>query len=206
MDAALCTALQIHEEAEDGDILIFLPGQEEIEDLAALLRKHLEEADRALGKQITGSRDVVQSVRGIGTDLFGGRGSSCIVNTVMVCVMYAALPPEAQMLAFQPNPDGCTRKIILATNIAETSVTLDGIRYVVDCGKHKIRDFSGTTGMESLTLQDISKAQVSESGIVGRRHWSAGQRLITRILLLLGGTKSWSSRPYQCWDLLSTVY
>lgn len=161
MDAALCTALQIHEEAEDGDVLIFLPGQEEIEDLAALLRKHLEDTDQALGRSITESRDIVQSFRGVGTDLFGGRGSSCIVNTVMVCVMYAALPPEAQMMAFQPKPEGCTRKIILATNIAETSVTLDGIRYVVDCGKHKIRDFSGATGMESLTVQDISKAQVN---------------------------------------------
>lgn len=41
-----------------------------------------------------------------------------IVNGVLICVLYAALPPEAQMLAFRPKPDGCSRKIILATNIA----------------------------------------------------------------------------------------
>lgn len=40
------------------------------------------------------------------------------------------------------------------------TVTLEGVRYVVDCGKHKTRDFNGTTGMESLTVKDISKAQV----------------------------------------------
>jgi HrpA-like RNA helicase len=40
------------------------------------------------------------------------------------------------------------------------TVTLEGVRYVVDCGKHKTRDFNGTTGMESLTVKDVSKAQV----------------------------------------------
>jgi ATP-dependent RNA helicase DHX33 len=43
----------------------------------------------------------------------------------------------------------------------ETSVTLDGIKYVVDCGKHKSREYSSSTGMESLKLSNISKAQVS---------------------------------------------
>jgi hypothetical protein len=45
----------------------------------------------------------------------------------------------------------------------ETSVTLDGIKYVVDCGKHKTREYSSSTGMESLKLSNISKAQVSRS-------------------------------------------
>jgi hypothetical protein len=147
--------LQIHEESDDGDILVFLPGQEEIEDLASLLKKHLE-ADKELARSLTG--DIVQNLHGIGTDLSGK--TATIVNGVMICVLYAALPPEAQMMAFAPKPEGCTRKIILATNIAETSVTLSGIRYVVDCGKHKTRDYNGTTGMESLTVNDISKAQV----------------------------------------------
>eukprot|EP00536_Pseudo-nitzschia_multiseries_P003696 jgi/Psemu1/186439/e_gw1.58.12.1 len=145
IDSALATALQIHYETDDkddgGDILVFLPGQEEIESLNQLLKRHLEE----------------------------DRDAANIVNGVMICVLYAALPPEVQMLAFAPKPKGCSRKIILATNIAETSVTLDGIGYVVDCGKHKTRDFSDTTGMESLTVQDISKAQAAQrTGRAGR--------------------------------------
>jgi HrpA-like RNA helicase len=73
------------------------------------------------------------------------------------------------MLAFQPKPKGCHRKIILATNIAETSITLDGIRYVIDTGKHKTRFYSTTTGMESLTVQDISQAQAAQrAGRAGR--------------------------------------
>jgi HrpA-like RNA helicase len=73
------------------------------------------------------------------------------------------------MLAFRPKPEGCSRKVILATNIAETSVTLDGIRYVVDCGKHKSREYKSSTGMESLMVSDISKAQAKQRmGRAGR--------------------------------------
>jgi HrpA-like RNA helicase len=167
IDSALSACLQIHSEAHDeGDILVFLPGQEEIEDLASLLRKHIkddEENERAMT-----AGDIVQSIKGIGTNIHTGTSSS-IVNGVLICVLYAALPSEAQLLAFKPKPEGCTRKIILATNIAETSVTLDGIRFVVDCGKHKTRDFSNTTGMESLVVSDISKAQAAQrAGRAGR--------------------------------------
>ena len=187
IDAALSAALQIHRDGEEGDILIFLPGQEEIEDLAALLRKHLdEEANLARtltsGENGTGDDDdddsngggsqkpavdIVQSLKGMGTNL--NSGQHVIVNGVLVCVLYAALPPEAQMFAFKPRPDGCTRKIILSTNIAETSVTVQGIRYVIDTGKQKVREFSGSTGMESLTVANVSKAQASQrSGRAGR--------------------------------------
>lgn len=164
MDSALLTALQIHNETEDGDILIFLPGQEEIEDLATLLRQHIQKGDASMESN---GKDLVQAIQGIGTNLQSN--SSSMVRDVLVCVLYAALPPAAQMLAFQPKPQGCRRKIILSTNIAETSVTLNGIRYVVDCGKHKTREFSSATGMESLTVNNISKAQAAQrSGRAGR--------------------------------------
>jgi len=164
--------LQIHYETDDkddgGDILVFLPGQEEIESLSQLLKRHLEE-DRDGGKVQKHLSDIVQDVSGIGTTISSQKGAANIINGVMICVLYAALPPEVQMLAFAPKPKGCSRKIILSTNIAETSVTLDGIRYVVDCGKYKTRDFSDTTGMESLTVQDISRAQAAQrSGRAGR--------------------------------------
>ncbi len=169
IDSALATSLQIHYGTEDdGDILVFLPGQEEIESLNQLLKRHLEE-DRDGGKVQKHLSDIVQNVSGIGTTISSQKGAANIINGVMICVLYAALPPEVQMLAFAPKPKGCSRKIILATNIAETSVTLDGIRYVVDCGKHKTRDFSDTTGMESLTVQDISRAQAAQrTGRAGR--------------------------------------
>ncbi|KAL3904987.1 MAG: hypothetical protein SGILL_009858, partial [Bacillariaceae sp.] len=167
IDAALGTALQIHYEMEeDGDILIFLPGQEEIEDLSQLLKRHLQDDQNGQPQHLS---DIVQNVKGIGTTLSTQKGAASIVNGVMICVLYAALPPEAQMLAFAPKPKGCKRKIIIATNIAETSVTLDGIKYVVDTGKHKSRHFSSATGMESLTVQDVSQAQASQrTGRAGR--------------------------------------
>ena len=117
--------LQIVEGADDdnGDVLVFLPGQEEIEDLATLLTKELQEDKDILArtlKQVEGRGDIVQNIDGMGTDLSSGKVAS-IVNGIMVCVLYAALPPEAQMLAFAPKPQGCSRKVILATNIAETS-------------------------------------------------------------------------------------
>ena len=128
IDSALATALQIHQEgADEGDVLIFLPGQEEIEDLATLLKRHLKEEEETSIRESYTS-DVVQPLHGIGTDLDdanddGKASPATIVNGVMVCVLYAALPPEVQMKAFAPKPKGCHRKIILATNIAETSGT-----------------------------------------------------------------------------------
>lgn len=140
-----------------------MPGQEEIEDLASLLRIHLLEEDGVNSvpshfKEENAKSDIVQSLRGMGTNLHSG--SNSLVSGVLVCALYAALPPEMQMLAFRPNPQGCTRKIVLATNIAETSVTLQGIKFVVDTGKHKMRQFSGVTGMEFLRIADVSMAQV----------------------------------------------
>jgi len=181
IDAALAAALQIHwYEEGDGDILIFLPGQEEIEDLHALLKKNLEEdvQRRRLVEQVssstntnTNTNDLVQSIKGIGKDLSSNNPYHTLTSSnVLICTLYASLPPQAQIFAFQPKPAGCTRKIILATNIAETSVTLHGIRYIVDPGKYKRRDFAGsTTGMESLTVSNVSKAQAAQrAGRAGR--------------------------------------
>jgi len=125
IDSALATALQIHQNADEGDVLIFLPGQEEITDLAALIKRHLEQ-DKTLTEMLLstdnsarGGTDIVQSLKGMGTNISAQAGT--IVNGVLICVLYAALPPEAQMMAFAPKPPGCLRKIILSTNIAETS-------------------------------------------------------------------------------------
>jgi len=168
--SALQTALQIHKYEDDGDILIFLPGQEEIEALSTLLKKYLNEDANEKSKFISPqhkNEDIVQSIEGMGKDL--NSSHNAIINGVLVCVLYAALPPQAQMFAFRPKPKGCTRKIICSTNISETSVTLDGIRFIIDSGKCKTRDFSGATGMEKLSVSNISKAQAAQrSGRAGR--------------------------------------
>lgn len=172
IEAALATILQIHNHEPSGDILVFLPGQEEIEDVASLLTQQLREQDATewIGDTVVPMNDYDKSSK---------HGSSRLVNTVMICLLYAALPPEAQLTAFEDKPEGCKRKIILATNIAETSVTLPSIRYVVDSGKHKIRQVM-PTGMESLTVEDISQAQAAQrAGRAGRVEHGLCFRLYT---------------------------
>lgn len=173
IEAALSAAIQIHHLEEDGDILIFLPGQDEIEALSMLLKTNLDEESQ-LSKHLSqngtdASSDIVQSIKGIGKDLDSIKSYGSLINGVLVCVLYAALPPERQIFAFRPKPAGCKRKIIIATNIAETSVTLDGIKFVIDAGKCKTKTYSNTTGMESLIVDDVSKAQAAQrAGRAGR--------------------------------------
>lgn len=83
--------------------------------------------------------------------------------------LYGQLSMEAQHAAFQPIKEPFTRKIILATNIAETSVTVPGIRYVVDNGKAKIKEFRPLLGLETLLPKPISQSSaVQRSGRAGR--------------------------------------
>ncbi|KAK6931345.1 Helicase, C-terminal [Dillenia turbinata] len=82
--------------------------------------------------------------------------------------IFSSLPSEQQMKVFTPAPSGF-RKVILATNIAETSVTIPGIKYVVDPGLVKARSFNPVTGIESLVIVPTSKAQaLQRSGRAGR--------------------------------------
>lgn len=76
-----------------------------------------------------------------------------------VCPLFAALPSSLQHRVFQPGPQG-SRKVILSTNIAETSITIPGVRYVVDTGVVKARGYNPHVGLDLLTVQPISKAQV----------------------------------------------
>jgi ATP-dependent RNA helicase DHR2 len=92
---------------------------------------------------------------------------------ILVLPLFAALPQVAQQRVFQPAPPR-TRKIILATNIAETSVTVSGVRYVVDCGKAKVKQFRTRLGLDSLLVKPISKsAAIQRKGRAGRE--AAGQ-------------------------------
>ena len=124
VDAALNTVMQIYKNTPDGDgcdVLVFLTGQDEIEDLASLLKRYLEDLepdnhDDDNNTKTKTNGDVVQNIKGIGTSI--NSGNTLIVNGVLICVLYASLPPEQQMIAFRPKPEGCSRKVILATNIA----------------------------------------------------------------------------------------
>lgn len=89
-------------------------------------------------------------------------------QTMMALPLYAGLSTEQQMYVFEPAPEN-TRKVIFSTNIAEASVTIDGIVYVVDCGFVKLRAFNPKTGIETLTATGISKASATQrAGRAGR--------------------------------------
>lgn len=102
LDAALITVQHIHLTEPEGDILLFLTGQEEIDDACESLYKMM----KGLGKSIP---------------------------ELIILPVYNALPSEIQSRIFEPAPPG-KRKVVVATNIAEASLTIDGIYYVIDPG------------------------------------------------------------------------
>ncbi|KAM4544930.1 ATP-dependent RNA helicase DHX33 [Odontesthes bonariensis] len=98
---------------------------------------------------------------------------------MVVIPLYASLPPAQQLRVFQPAPKGC-RKVILSTNIAETSVTISGIKYVIDTGMVKAKRFSPDSGLEVLAVQRVSKAQAwQRAGRAGREDSGSCYRLYT---------------------------
>lgn len=93
--------------------------------------------------------------------------------------LYAGLSTEQQMYVFEPAPEQ-HRKVIFATNIAEASVTIDGIVYVVDTGFVKLRAYNPTTGIETLTPTPVSQASATQrAGRAGRTKPGKCYRLYT---------------------------
>ncbi|KAF7191462.1 putative ATP-dependent RNA helicase prh1 [Pseudocercospora fuligena] len=92
---------------------------------------------------------------------------------MLVLPLYAKLPQYAQQQIFERAPPN-TRKVILSTNIAETSVTVPGVRFVVDSGRFKMKQFRSKLGLESLLAKPISKSSAEQrKGRAGRE--AAGQ-------------------------------
>ena len=90
------------------------------------------------------------------------------ISEMIICPIYANLPSQLQAKIFEPTPEGA-RKVVIATNIAETSLTIDGIRYVIDPGFAKQNSFNPRTGMESLIVTPVSKAAAMQrTGRAGR--------------------------------------
>ncbi|VDP76027.1 unnamed protein product [Echinostoma caproni] len=90
------------------------------------------------------------------------------VPELIILPVYAALPSEMQSRIFDPAPPG-SRKVVIATNIAETSLTIDGIYYVIDPGFVKQKVYSSKSGMDQLIVTPISQAQAKQrAGRAGR--------------------------------------
>ena len=99
--------------------------------------------------------------------------------SILPLPLYAGLTSEQQLYVFEPTPEN-TRKVIVSTNIAEASVTIDGIVYVIDCGFVKLRAFNPKTGIETLTATPISKASATQrAGRAGRTKPGKCYRLYT---------------------------
>lgn len=94
--------------------------------------------------------------------------ASRVGRDVMLCPLYGALPLSEQRKAILPAPEG-QRKVVLATNIAETSLTIEGIRLVVDSAQERVASFDPRTGLTRLLTQRISQASmVQRAGRAGR--------------------------------------
>lgn len=149
LDAALMTVMQIHLSEPQGDILVFLTGQEEIDTSCEILYERM----KALGPS---------------------------VPELIILPVYSALPSEMQTRIFEPAPPG-KRKVVLATNIAETSITIDGVYYVVDPGFVKQNAYDAHLGMDSLVVTPISQAQARQrAGRAGRTGPGKCYRLYTQ--------------------------
>ncbi|KAL0567041.1 DEAH-box ATP-dependent RNA helicase prp43, partial [Marasmius crinis-equi] len=141
VEAAIRTVLMIHRAEEPGDILVFLTGEEEIEDACKKIKL---EAD----------------------DLVNQDPDS--VGPITCIPLYSSLPPQQQQRIFDPAPSARTpdgppgRKVVVSTNIAETSLTIDGIVYVVDPGFSKQKVYNPRIRVESLLVSPISKASAQQ--------------------------------------------
>lgn len=91
-----------------------------------------------------------------------------VASDVLLCPLYGALPLSEQRKAILPAPAG-KRKVVLATNIAETSLTIEGIRLVVDCAQERVARFDPRTGLTRLITQRVSQASMTQrAGRAGR--------------------------------------
>ncbi|DAZ98952.1 TPA: hypothetical protein N0F65_000484 [Lagenidium giganteum] len=156
LEAAVRTTVQIHICEGEGDILVFLTGQEEIENAC---------------RQIQAEADALDPSKH---------------GPLVVYPLYSSLPPQQQQLIFKDapkprfpgGPKG--RKVVVSTNIAETSLTIDGIVYVVDPGFSKQNVYNPRIRVQSLLVSPISRASAKQrAGRAGRTRPGKCFRLYT---------------------------
>uniref|UniRef100_A0A5B7BJH8 RNA helicase n=1 Tax=Davidia involucrata TaxID=16924 RepID=A0A5B7BJH8_DAVIN len=96
------------------------------------------------------------------------RSSGLCAGSMCVLPLYAMLPASAQLRVFEEIKEG-ERLVVVATNVAETSLTIPGIKYVVDTGREKVKNYNSSNGMETYEVQWISKASAAQrAGRAGR--------------------------------------
>lgn len=186
-----------HRKLPSGGMLVFLTGQNEIKSLLKQLqdtfRSSIRSASGSVKVQLSASEGPLEvddlelgaaenmNMEGEGTDVdflghdgedndddfdIGEPGTSS--STVHLLTLYSQLPTKEQLRVFETPPEG-TRLIVLATNVAETSLTIPGIRYVFDCGRSKERVYDQTTGVQKFDVNWISKASAEQrAGRAGR--------------------------------------
>ncbi|CAM9242893.1 unnamed protein product, partial [Phaeothamnion confervicola] len=155
VEAAIRTVVQIHRCEEPGDVLLFLTGEDEIEDACRRIRAE--------------------------TANLGESAGECVVYP-----LYSTLPPAQQKKIFTEAPGPKTpggppgRKVVVSTNIAETSLTIDGVVYVVDPGFSKQKVYNPRIRVESLLVSPISRASAKQrAGRAGRTRPGKCFRLYT---------------------------
>ncbi|KAL8782559.1 MAG: hypothetical protein Q9213_005284 [Squamulea squamosa] len=184
-----------HKKLPPGGMLVFLTGQGEITSLVKRLKEtfvHTPGSREQVSKVRIGAYaapqetedldigeddhdgDQVQDDNNDGDDIedddqdFVIEESTVASSQIHVLPLYSQLQTKDQLRVFTPPPEG-SRLIVLATNVAETSLTIPGIRYVFDCGRAKEKKYDQTTGVQSFEIGWISKASASQrAGRAGR--------------------------------------
>ena len=137
-------AIRMHLHEEQGDILVFLTGSEECEMARKLCVNELTKLKEQPGRRQQ-------------------------IPRILIYTLYGNQHSEEQALIFGRSADPNTRKLIFSTNIAETSLTIDGIVYVIDCGYVKQKSYNPRTGMDALVVVPVSKVQaIQRAGRAGR--------------------------------------
>ncbi|XP_051179566.1 probable pre-mRNA-splicing factor ATP-dependent RNA helicase DEAH4 [Lolium perenne] len=127
---------------------------------------HVKEAPGDVLIFMTGKDDIDKMVSKLEERIQNLEEGSCI--DALVLPLHGSLPPEQQVRVFAPAPPDC-RRFIVATNVAETSLTVDGVVFVIDCGYVKQRQYNPSTGMYSLDVVQISRVQADQrAGRAGR--------------------------------------
>lgn len=152
IEATIDTVIDVHTNNPPGDILVFLTGRDEIETCCEAIVQKMSVLNKADPK----------------------------LSELLVLPIFSAMPSEMQSRIFEPTPEG-KRKVVIATNIAETSITIDGIYYVIDPGFVKVNAYDPKRSMDSLIVQPISRAQADQrAGRAGRTGPGKCYRLYTK--------------------------
>jgi len=142
-----------------------------------VLQIHLTQGPGDILLFFTGQQEIEEAMESIS---YKTRGLGTAMGELIVLPIYATLPSDMQAKIFEKTPEGA-RKVVLATNIAETSITIDGVVYVIDPGFCKQNSFNPRTGMESLVVVPCSKASANQrAGRAGRMKPGKCFRMFTK--------------------------